>query len=73
VWLIDCPKLDEFTPAQPGLLEVHHGKFRHGQMANGNELNKTTIRLDRSHCYLEGDEARKLFIGSDLYPGVECL
>jgi hypothetical protein len=55
------------------LLEVHHGKFRHGQMANGNELNKTTIRLDRSHCYLEGDEARKLFIGSDLYPGVECL
>ena len=52
---------------------MHHGKFRHGQMASGNELSKTTIRLDRSHCYLEGDEARKLFIGSDLYPGVECL
>jgi hypothetical protein len=42
-------------------------------MAGGSDLSKTTIRLDRSHCYLEGDEARKLFIGSDLYPGVECL
>ena len=73
VWLIDRPRLDEFTPAQPGLLEVHHGKYRHGQMASGNELSKTTIRLDRSHCYLEGDEARRLFTGSDLYPGVECL
>jgi replicative DNA helicase len=73
VWLIDRPKLDEFTPAQPGLLEVHHGKYRHGQMAGGSDLSKTTIRLDRSHCYLEGDEARKLFTGSDLYPGVECL
>ena len=73
VWLIDRPKLDEFTPAQPGLLEVHHGKSRHGQLASGNELSKTTIRLDRSHCYLEGDEARKLFTGSNLYPGVECL
>jgi len=73
VWLIDRPKLDEFTPAQPGLLEVHHGKYRHGQMAGGSDLSKTTIRLDRSHCYLEGDEARKLFTSSDLYPGVECL
>jgi hypothetical protein len=29
--------------------------------------------MDRGHCYLEADNARKLFIGSDLYPGVECL
>ena len=73
VWLFDRPKLDAFTPAQPGLLEVHHGKVRHGQLASGNELCKTTIRLDRSHCFLEADEARRLFNGSDLYPGVECL
>ncbi|MCP9793579.1 DnaB-like helicase C-terminal domain-containing protein [Vulcanococcus limneticus] len=73
VWLIDRPRLDEFTPARPGVLEVHHGKCRHGQMAAGLDLSKTTIRLDRSHCYLEADEARKLFTGSDLYPGVECL
>ena len=73
VWLIDRPKLDEFSPAKPGVLEVHHGKCRHGQMAGGLDLSKTTIRLDRSHCYLEADEARKLFTGSDLYPGVECL
>lgn len=73
VWLIDRPKLDEFSPARAGVLEVHHGKVRHGQMAGGLDLSKTTIRLDRSHCYLEADEARKLFTGSDLYPGVECL
>ena len=73
VWLIDRPKPDAFTPAKPGVLEVHHGKFRHGQLAGGHELSRTTIRLDRSHCYLEADEARKLFNGSDLYPGVECL
>lgn len=73
VWLIDRPRLDEFTPAKPGVLEVHHGKCRHGQIAAGLDLSKTTIRLDRSHCYLEADEARKLFTGSDLYPGVECL
>jgi hypothetical protein len=29
--------------------------------------------MDRAHCYLEADEARHLFVGSDLYPGVECL
>ena len=52
---------------------MHHGKYRHGQMAAGSDLSKTTIRLDRSHCYLEGDEACKLFTGSVLYPGVECL
>jgi replicative DNA helicase len=73
VWLIDRPKRDAFTPAKPGVLEVHHGKFRHGQLAGGCELSKTTIRLDRSHCFLEADEARKLFSGSSLYPGVECL
>lgn len=73
VWLIDRPKVDEFSRPTPGLLEVHHGKTRHGQLAGDNDLSKTTIRLDRSHCFLEADEARRLFTGSDLYPGVECF
>ena len=73
VWLLDRPKLDEFSKPKPGVLEVHHGKFRHGQMSGENDCSKTTIRMDRAHCYLEADEARHLFIGSDLYPGVECL
>ena len=58
---------------RPILLQRVSHLCRSARMASGNELSKTTIRLDRSHCYLEGDEARKLFIGSDLYPGVECL
>ncbi|MEN9768030.1 MAG: Cyanophage [Cyanobacteriota bacterium] len=73
VWLLDRPKLDEFSRPKPGVLEVHHGKFRHGQMSGDNDCSKTTIRMDRAHCYLEADEARHLFVGSDLYPGVECL
>ncbi|MCT0225598.1 DnaB helicase C-terminal domain-containing protein [Synechococcus sp. CS-1328] len=72
VWLIDRPKTDQFQKPQPGLLEVHHGKFRHGQLAD-DDLSKTTIRLDRGHCFLEADEARRVFVGQDLYPGVECL
>jgi hypothetical protein len=73
VWLLDRPKLDEFSPPKPGVLEVHHGKFRHGQISGENDCSKTTIRLDWAHCYLEADEARNLFEGSHLYPGVECL
>jgi replicative DNA helicase len=73
VWLIDRPKVDEFSKPKPGVLEIHHGKFRHGQMSGENDCSKTTIRMDRAHCYLEADEARHLFVGSDLYPGVECL
>jgi len=73
VWLIDRPKADEFSKPKPGVLEIHHGKFRHGQMSGEDDCSKTTIRMDRAHCYLEADEARHLFIGSDLYPGVECL
>jgi replicative DNA helicase len=73
VWLIDRPKVDEFSQPQPGVLDIHHGKCRHGQTTGENDFSKTTIRMDRGHCYLEADNARKLFIGSDLYPGVECL
>ncbi len=73
VWLIDRPKLDEFSQPQPGVLDIHHGKCRHGQTTGENDFSKTTIRMDRGHCYLEADNARKLFIGSHLYPGVECL
>ena len=72
VWLIDRPKADAFSKPSPGLLEVHHGKFRHGQLAD-DDLGKTMIRLDRGHCFLEADEARRVFVGHDLYPGVECL
>jgi len=72
VWLIDRPKQPEFSKPIPGLLEVHHGKFRHGQLAD-DDLSKTTIRLDRGHCYLEADSARHAFVGAQLYPGVECL
>ena len=72
VWLIDRPKPQEFSKPIPGLLEVHHGKFRHGQLAD-DDLSKTTIRLDRGHCYLEADSARRAFQGAQLYPGVECL
>ena len=73
VWLIDRPKVDEFSQPQPGVLDIHHGKCRHGQTTGENDFSKTTIRMDRGHCYLEADNARKLFIGSHLYPGVECL
>ena len=72
VWLLDRPKAGDGPPPPPGLLEIHHGKFRHGQMAE-DDLGKTLIRLDRSHCFLEADEARRVFCGSSLYPGVEAL
>ena len=73
VWLIDRPKSDAFSKPQPGVLEIHHGKFRHGQMSGEDDCSRTRIRLDRAHCHLEADEARHLFTGQDLYPGVECL
>ena len=53
-------------------LEIHHGKFRHGQLS-GSDLGRTVIHLDRAHCFLEADEARLAFSGSHLYPGVEAL
>jgi hypothetical protein len=49
---------------------VHHGKFRHGQPSDL-DLSRTVIRIDRAHCFLEADEARLAFCGSQLYPGVE--
>jgi replicative DNA helicase len=72
VWLIDRPKTPEGAPPVPGLLEVHHGKVRHGQLGSI-DLGRTLIRIDRAHCFLEADEARRAFVGSDLYPGVEVL
>ena len=72
VWLIDRPKTPDGAPPVPGLLEVHHGKVRNGQLGE-NDLGRTLIRLDRAHCFLEADEARRAFVGSDLYPGVEVL
>jgi hypothetical protein len=29
--------------------------------------------MDRAHCFLEADEARRAFVGNHLYPGVEAL
>jgi len=70
VWLIDRPKPGDGPPPAKGVLEVHHGKFRHGQ-ASDLDLSRTVIRIDRAHCFLEADEARLAFCGSQLYPGVE--
>jgi len=70
VWLIDRPRPTTDGPPPPaGVLEVHHGKTRHGQLSS-DDLSRTTIRLDRAHCFLEADEARLAFCGSHLYPGV---
>jgi replicative DNA helicase len=69
VWLIEQARNPDGSPGPREVLEVHHGKFRHGQMADG-DLNKTVIHLDRAHCFLEADEARLAFVGHHLYPGV---
>ena len=69
VWLIDRPKAGDGPPPPKGVLEVHHGKFRHGQPSDL-DLARTVIRIDRAHCFLEADEARLAFSGSHLYPGV---
>ncbi|MBM5818341.1 MAG: helicase DnaB, partial [Cyanobacteria bacterium K_Offshore_surface_m2_239] len=52
VWLIDRPKSPDGAPPPPGLLEVHHGKTRHGQVGES-DINRTLIRIDRAHCFLE--------------------
>jgi replicative DNA helicase len=67
VWLIDRPKPLDGAPPPKGVLEVHHGKFRHGQTSDV-DLTRTSIRLDRAHCFLESDEARIAFSGAHLYP-----
>jgi len=69
VWLIEQARNPDGSPGPREVLEVHHGKFRHGQMADG-DLTKTVIHLDRAHCFLEADEARLAFVGHHLYPGV---
>jgi hypothetical protein len=71
VWLIERPRNPDGSPTSGArdVLEVHHGKFRHGQM-DGSDLSRTVIHLDRGHCFLEADEARLAFCGADLYPGV---
>lgn len=70
VWLLDRPRPNDGPPPPAGVLEIHHGKTRHGQLSS-DDLSRTTIRLDRAHCFLEADEARLAFCGSHLYPGVE--
>ena len=72
VWLIDRPKAGDGPPPPPGLMQVHHGKNRHGQMGE-QSIERTLIRMDRAHCFLEADEARRAFVGHHLYPGVEAL
>jgi hypothetical protein len=72
VWLIDRPRTGDGPPPPPGLMEVHHGKTRHGQMGE-QCIERTLIRMDRAHCFLEADEARRAFVGQHLYPGVEVL
>ena len=72
VWLIDRPKAGDGPPPPPGLMQVHHGKTRHGQMGE-QSIERTLIRMDRAHCFLEADEARRAFVGNHLYPGVEAL
>jgi hypothetical protein len=72
VWLIDRPKAVDGPAPPPGLMEVHHGKNRHGQMGE-QSIERTLIRMDRAHCLLEADEARRAFVGHHLYPGVEVL
>jgi hypothetical protein len=72
VWLIDRPKAGDGPPPLPGLMQVHHGKTRHGQMGE-QCIERTLIRMDRAHCFLEADEARRAFVGHHLYPGVEVL
>ena len=71
VWLLERPKTPEGVRPARGVLEVHHGKFRHGQLHDG-DLSRSLIRIDRAHCFLEADEARVAFVGSELYPGVEA-
>ena len=46
---------------------------RDGGIGSGHDLGRTLIRIDRAHCFLEADEARRAFVGRDLYPGVEAL
>jgi replicative DNA helicase len=72
VWLIDRPKAGDGPPPPPGLMQVHHGKNRHGQLGE-QSIERTLIRMDRAHCFLEADEARRAFVGHHLYPGVEAL
>jgi len=55
-----------------------HGLIKERPLLNRNiqadrRQRRPRIRLDRAHCHLEADEARHLFTGQDLYPGVECL
>ncbi len=69
VWLLDRPKPGDGPPPAKGVLELHHGKFRHGQLDDA-DLSKSLLRIDRVHCFLEADEARLAYGGGHLYPGV---
>ena len=69
VWLLERPKPPDGPPPAKGALELHHGKFRHGQLSDA-DLSRSLLRVDRAHCFIEADEARMAFSGPNLYPGV---
>ncbi|MFN9485022.1 MAG: DnaB-like helicase C-terminal domain-containing protein [Cyanobacteriota bacterium] len=69
VWLLERPKPPDGAPPAKGALELHHGKFRHGQLSDA-DLSRSLLRVDRAHCFIETDEARMAFSGPNLYPGV---
>jgi replicative DNA helicase len=64
VWLIDRPKPLDGAPPPKGVLEVHHGKFRHGQTSDvrpaSPSLAPTSIPISPSHEPFQFQKAKAL-------------